>query len=65
MLGASDQLSTLINVEHAIFGVLGLAAGLMRWLQLRALLPSAAPWGWSICVIALGGFMAFFYKELY
>jgi hypothetical protein len=55
----------LINVEHAIFGGLGLAAGLIRWLQLRALVPTSARLTWSLCVIALGGFMTFFYKELY
>jgi putative copper resistance protein D len=64
-IGADDDLTTLINVEHAIFGGLGLAAGLLRWLQLRTLLPKPAHFVWGICVIVLGGFMAFFYKEIY
>ena len=32
---SSDDLSTRINVQHAVFGGLGLLAGSVRWLMLR------------------------------
>ncbi|HEV8543448.1 MAG TPA: CopD family protein [Verrucomicrobiae bacterium] len=65
-LGTSEELGTMINVQHAIFGAFGLMAGTLRWLQLRKLLPS---WLtrvlWPSCVVGLGIFMAFFYREIY
>jgi hypothetical protein len=54
----------LINVQHAIFGALGLMAGSARWLGLRAHIPwRVAGWAWPSCVIGLGLFMAFCYRE--
>lgn len=65
-LGASEELGTLINVEHAVFGAFGLFGGLLRWLQLRQLLPARfVNYLWPGCVIGLGLFMAFFYREIY
>jgi hypothetical protein len=64
-LSGSEQLTTLINVEHAIFGGLGLCAGIVRWFQLRLLVPSrVARIVWPTCVMGLGIFMAFFYREV-
>jgi putative copper export protein len=64
-LSGSEQLTTLINVEHAIFGGLGLCAGVVRWFQLRSLIPSRiAKIVWPTCVMGLGVFMAFFYREV-
>jgi copper resistance protein D len=64
-LTVTEELTNLINVQHAILGALGLFAGTVRWLQLRALLPDhAARWLWPALVIALGAFLAFFYREV-
>jgi hypothetical protein len=60
-----DDLTNLINVQHAVFGAFGLFAGTCRLLVLRGLVPSA-PWRfvWPACVMGLGIFMAFFYREV-
>jgi putative copper resistance protein D len=64
-LSETDELLNLINVQHAVFGGLGLFAGVVRWLQLRGLFADApARWIWPSCVIAVGVFMAFFYREV-
>ena len=64
-LSVPDELTNLINVQHAIMGGCGLFAGTLRLMQLRGLLPRrAAACAWPAWVIALGGFMAFFYREL-
>ncbi len=64
-LGIPDELTNLINVQHAIMGACGLFAGASRILQLRGLIPGrVAGILWPSWVIALGGFMAFFYREL-
>jgi hypothetical protein len=64
-LAETDELTNLINVQHAIFGGFGLLAGVARWLQLRGLFPDRyANWVWPACVIAVGVFMAFFYREV-
>jgi len=61
---ATEQLTNLINVQHAIFGMFGLMAGTVRWLGLRAQIPwRLAGWVWPSCVIGLGLFMAFCYRE--
>jgi putative copper export protein len=60
-----DDLTNLINVQHAIMGACGLFGGTLRLMQLRGLIPSrAAAIAWPGCVFALGVFMAFFYREL-
>jgi putative copper resistance protein D len=60
-----DDLSNLVNVQHAILGACGLFAGTVRWFVLRGLWRDRwadALWpGW---VIALGIFMAFIYREV-
>lgn len=60
-----DDLTNLINVQHAVFGALGLFAGTARLLILRRLLPPvpALKYFWPACVITLGLFMAFVYRE--
>ena len=60
-----DDLTNLINVQHAIFGAFGLFAGTTRYLILRGLVPTpVARYVWPSCVIGLGIFMAFFYREV-
>ncbi len=64
-LRASDDLTNLINVQHAILGALGLFAGAVRWLSLRGLIPQrSARLVWPALVIGLGLFMAFCYREV-
>ncbi|MBU6282676.1 CopD family protein [bacterium] len=63
--GTSESLGTLIDWQHAVLGGLGLAAGVVRWLELRGLFPHrVARVLWPSLVIALGAAMAFFYREL-
>ena len=63
-----DDLTNLINVQHAILGSFVLFAGTSRLLILRRLLPAPAAriarFFWPACIIGLGLFMAFFYSEL-
>ena len=60
-----DDLTNLINTQHAVFGALGLFAGTARLLMLRGLVPArAARFAWPSFVICLGIFMAFFYREM-
>ena len=62
---ASDRLTTIINVQHAILGGLGVLAGAVRWLEIRDLLPRrAARVVWPTLVIAIGLVMALGYREL-
>lgn len=62
---ASDRLTTIINVQHAVLGGLGVIAGAVRWLEIRDLLPRrAARIVWPTLVIAIGVVMAFGYREL-
>jgi putative copper export protein len=62
---ASDRLTTIINVQHAVLGGLGVLAGAVRWLELRDLVPRrAARIVWPALVIAIGAFMALGYREL-
>lgn len=64
-LTITDELINLINVQHAVFGAFGLFGGTLRLLVLRGLLRAPfARFAWSGCVIGLGMFMAFFYREL-
>ena len=62
---APDALTNLINTQHAILGACMLFAGTARWFVLRGLFHER--WVnliWPAWVIALGLFMAFFYREL-
>ena len=62
---ASEKLGNLINVQHAIFGMFGLFAGTIRWLDLRGLFPGRiARMAWPSLVIGLALFMTFFYREV-
>ena len=64
-IGETEELTNLVNVQHAIFGGLGLFAGVARWLQLRGLFAERhARWFWPACVMGVGVFMAFFYREV-
>ncbi|HVN87978.1 MAG TPA: CopD family protein [Candidatus Binatia bacterium] len=64
-LRVSDELTNLINVQHAILGALGLIAGTTRWLSLRGLLPPGpARIVWPALVVGIGMFMAFCYREI-
>jgi len=64
-LTADDHLAALINAQHAVLGGLGLLAGVVRWLEIRRLVPArAASILWPALVIAVGVFMAFSYREL-
>ncbi len=59
-----DALSNLINTQHAVFGTFGLFGGTIRWFGLRGLMP--ARWAnllWPSCIMGLGLFMAFIYRE--
>jgi putative copper resistance protein D len=62
---ATEELTNLINVQHAVLGAFGLLAGTIRWLSLRELIPLR--WGnlaWPVLIILLGCFMAFCYREV-
>jgi hypothetical protein len=62
---STQELTNLINVQHAVFGAFGLFAGLVRWLTLRGLFPQrTARLVWPGLVLALGLFMAFCYREV-
>ena len=62
---SNEALTNLINVQHAFFGMFGLFAGAVRWFGLRGLIPASVTRRvWPACVIALGVFMAFFYREI-
>jgi putative copper export protein len=64
-LTVTEELTNLVNVQHAVFGAFGLLAGTVRWLSLRGLLPSrAARWVWPSLVVGLGLFMTFCYREV-
>ena len=61
----TQELTNLINVQHAMIGACGLFAGTARWLELRALLPErVARFLWPGFVISVGVIMTFFYREL-
>ena len=60
----TQELTNMINVQHAVFGSFGLFAGVIRWLNLRRLLPDrTARLLWPLLVIGLGLYMAFGYRE--
>ena len=60
-----DELTNLVNVQHAVFGACGIFAGATRWFVLRGLVRGR--WAnrlWPCGVIGLGLFMAFIYREV-
>lgn len=60
----TQELTNLVNVQHAAFGSLGLLAGTIRWFDLRGLIPR--DFGRLACAllfILLGMLMAFSYRE--
>ena len=60
----TQELTNLINVQHAVFGSFGLFAGVIRWLDLRGLFPDRVARAiWPLLVIGLGLYMAFCYRE--
>ncbi len=64
-LGVSEELSSLINMQHAIIGGFGLLAGVARWFEIRGLPgQSSFRFVWPALIVLLGLFMAFFYREL-
>jgi len=61
----SQELTNLINVQHAFFGMFGLFAGTIRWFNLRGVFSDRlARTAWPGFVIVLGLFMAFCYREV-
>ncbi|HEX4343046.1 MAG TPA: CopD family protein [Verrucomicrobiae bacterium] len=61
----SQELTNLINVQHAFFGMFGLFAGTIRWFNLRGVISDRfSRVAWPSFVIVLGLFMAFCYREV-
>jgi putative copper export protein len=61
----TEELGTLINVQHAALGGLGLLAGTVRWLSVRRIFPERpARVLWPLLVIAMGLYLTFCYREL-
>lgn len=63
-LTITEELTNLINFQHAVFGMFILLAGSIHWLSVRKLFPQRL--GnvlWPCFVIALGLYMAFYYRE--
>jgi len=61
----SQELTNLINVQHAFFGMFGLFAGVIRWFNLRGVFSDRiSRVAWPSFVIMLGLFMAFCYREV-
>lgn len=61
----TEELGTLINVQHGVLGALGLLAGTVRWLSLRGIFPERpARVLWPLLVTALGFFLTFCYREI-
>jgi uncharacterized membrane protein len=63
-LNITEELTNLINFQHAIFGTFIILAGMVRWLVLRDLFPRrAGNLIWPSLIIGLGVYMAFCYRE--
>lgn len=61
----TEELGTLISVQHGFLGALGLFAGTVRWLSLRGIFPERpARILWPLLVTAMGLFLAFCYREI-
>ena len=64
-LNITEEVTNLINYQHAVFGAFILFAGMVRWLSLRDLISRRiADVLWPSLICGLGVFMAFFYREL-
>jgi copper transport protein len=62
---ATEELGTLISVQHAVLGALALLAGTVRWLSLRGIFPERpARILWPLLVTAMGLYLTFCYREL-
>lgn len=62
---SDDELTNLIQFQHACLGGIGLFAGTLRWLQLRGLVRGWLPrLGWPLLVVLMGTLLAFGYREL-
>jgi putative copper export protein len=62
---ATEELGTLISVQHAVLGGLALLAGMVRWLSLRGIFPERpARILWPLLVTAMGLYLTFCYREL-
>lgn len=60
-----EELTNLINFQHAIMGGLGLFGSTARWLTLRGLVrTSLVRFAWPGCILGIGLFMSFFYREV-
>jgi hypothetical protein len=63
-LNITEELTNLINYQHAIFGTFIILAGLVDWLAVRKLFPPRlGNFVWPCCIIGLGLYMAFCYRE--
>jgi len=63
-LNSTEELTNLINVQHAVFGAFIIFAGTVQWLVVRGLFPRrVGNFVWPSLVIGLGIFMAFYYRE--
>jgi hypothetical protein len=61
----TEELGTLISVQHGVLGALGLFAGTVRWLALRRLVPDRpARILWPLLVTALGLLLTLCYREI-
>jgi putative copper export protein len=61
----TEELGTLIGVQHGVLGALGLLAGTVRWLSLRGIVPERpARILWPLLVAVLGLFLTFCYREI-
>jgi len=64
-LNADESLLNMINVQHAIFGTFIIVGGTVSWLVTRGLFPRRIGGViWPCCVICLGLYMAFCYREV-
>jgi putative copper export protein len=61
----TEELGTLIGVQHGVLGALGLLAGTVRWLSLRGIFPERpARILWPLLVAVLGLFLTLCYREI-
>jgi putative copper export protein len=64
-LTITEEVTNLINFQHAIFGAFIILGGMVRWLSLRQLFPQrTARVLWPGLILGLGLFMTFCYCEL-
>lgn len=64
-LTSTNEIVNLITLEHVVFGMFIIFAGVTRWLCLRGLCPRRlANTLWPAFICGLGLFMTFFYREI-